>query len=336
MHINRKLSFIFAGSLLLGLLLIFNNVPFGFASASTPPGGSAAKVKQVLESKTESNELYSYKVTVSKHTSHSGRTREFTIYVPDINPNLPKPPFPTVLMAHGFLMTAKQQKENGEYFARRGMVVIAPNITKLLLGEETRMNNIDDILDLLKWLTTESSYKEVIDVNRFAVGGNSSGGAVALELLIQMQKRNLPCRTACFLDGVPWDRSWAAVKELKPVNALTLRAEDTLCNEKARMLKCLAPIPYSFDDVKIVGAHHCDAEAPTTIGCLCVCGKSDPVHRARFQRVLYLYLRDTLEAHNFETPAESFADLMKTMQKEGTVEARLTNLESHRQVEHTP
>jgi acetyl esterase/lipase len=329
MYINRKLSLLFASSLLLGLSLILNSATFGLASTSTPSKSSTAKVKQVLESKTESSDLYSYKVIVSKHTSHSGRTREFTIYVPDVNPNLPKPPFPTVLMAHGFLMTAKQQKENGEYFARRGMVVIAPNITKLLLGEETRMNNIEDILDLLKWLTTESAYKDVIDVNRFAVGGNSSGGAVALELLIQMQKRGMPCRTACFLDGVPWDRSWPAVKDLKPVNALTLRAENTLCNEKARMLKCLAPIPYSFDDVKIVGAHHCDAEAPTTIGCLCVCGKSDPVHRARFQRVLYLYLRDTLDAHNFETPAQPFTDLMKTMQKEGTVEAKLSNLESN-------
>jgi acetyl esterase/lipase len=334
MYISRKLSFIFSSGLLLGLLLIFNIAQFGIASTATPPKGSAAKVKQVLESKTESSDLYTYKVAVSKHTSRANRTREFTIYVPDTDPNLPKPPYPTVLMAHGFLMTAKQQKENGEYFARRGMVVIAPNITKLLLGEETRMNNIEDILDLLKWLTTESPYKDVIDVNRFAVGGNSSG--VALELLIQMQKRNMPCRTACFLDGVPWDRSWASVKELKPVNALTLRAEDTLCNEKARMLKCLAPISYSFDDVKIVGAHHCDAEAPTTIGCLCVCGKSDPVHRARFQRVLYLYLRDTLDAHNFETPALPFTELMKTMQKEGTVQAKLTNLESNHKTESAP
>jgi dienelactone hydrolase len=336
MYINRKLSVLFSSSLLMGLSLIFSSAPFGFASASTPAKGSVAKIKQVLESKTESSELYSYKVTVAKHTAQSGRTREFTIYVPDVNASLPKAPFPTVIMAHGFLMTAKQQRENGEYFARRGIVVIAPNISKLLLGEETRMNNIEDILDLQKWLTTESPYKEVIDVNRFAVGGNSSGGAVALELLIQMQRRGMPCRTACFLDGVPWDRSWAAVKELKPVNALTLRAEDTLCNEKARMLKCLAPIPYSFDDVKIVGAHHCDAEAPTTIGCLCVCGKSDPVHRARFQRVLYLYLRDTLDAHNFETPALPFTELMKTMQKEGTVEAKLNNLEANHKAENTP
>ena len=118
------------------------------------------------------------------------------------------------------------------------------------------------------------------------------------------------------------------MKNLKPVNALTLRAEDTLCNENARMLKCLAPLPYPFDDVKIVGAHHCDAEAPTTLGCLCVCGKSDAVHRARFQRVLYLYLRDTLGAHNFETPAVPFTELMKTMQIESTVAAKLSNLEA--------
>lgn len=332
MYINRKLSVLSLSHLFLCLVvcqILISNFPASgnFASASVKDNKQTAKVQQVLESKTESTDLYTYKVVVAEHTSTSGRTREYTIYLPDAKPELSKPPFPAVIMAHGFLMTAKQQKENGQYFAQRGIVVIAPNITKLLLGDDTRMNNIYDILDLLKWMTTDSPYKDFIDVNRLAVGGNSSGGAVALELLIQMQKRGVPCRTACFLDGVPWDRSWPAVKQLKPVNALTLRAENTLCNENARMLKCLAPLPFPFDDVKIVGAHHCDAEAPTTLGCLCVCGKSDAVHRARFQRALYLYLRDTLGAHNFETPATPAVELFKAMQKDGTVQIKLPNLE---------
>jgi hypothetical protein len=231
---------------------------------------------------------------------------------------------------HGFLMSGNEQRNNAEYFAQRGFMIFAPNMTKILLGDQTRIENVADVLDHIIWLekeskTPKSSLSGLVDPDRIAIGGNSSGGAVCLELLAEAQKHDVPVKAMCSLDGVPWDRTWDRVSGLKPVKILSLRAEPSLCNEHARMLTCLQALKFAYDDVKINGAHHCDAENPTTIGCLCICGTTNDKYRYLFARLLYLYLRDTLSAPRFASEEKSFKQVIYDLQRDNQVVAQLVD-----------
>src|SRR5262249_13233981 len=163
---------------------------------------------------------------------------------------------------------------------------------KVLLGDETRMENVADVLDEISWLELQSRIPGnplygLVDSDRVGIAGNSAGGALCLELLLAAQKANIPIQAMCSLDGVPWDRTWSRMTKIKPVKMLSLRAEPGLCNYHARVLLYLARLKFPFDDVKINGAHHCDVENPTTFGCRCLCGRSDEKYRRIFQRLTY-------------------------------------------------
>jgi len=56
-----------------------------------------------------------------------------------------------------FLMTGAQQSANAMNLAERGFVVLTPNVTKVLLGDDTRMKNVHDVLDHISWLTGKDS-----------------------------------------------------------------------------------------------------------------------------------------------------------------------------------
>src|SRR5262249_53765036 len=159
-----------------------------------------------------------------------------------------------VELIHGFLMTGDQQSNNAEFLAERGFVVITPNITKVLLGDDTRMENVSDVLDFISWLINESQDKNsphynLIDPSRIALGGNSSGGAVVLEATIQAQKRNIPIKAMISLDGVPWDRTMGEVPDMKPVDLLSLRAEPALCNYHGKVLTFLEKMKFPTNDI---------------------------------------------------------------------------------------
>ena len=284
----------------------------------------------------KSQGLYKFKVESGLYRTASGASRTYDLYMPQGMPQAASasggPPYPVVVLIHGFLMSGRQHSNNAQYFAQRGFIALTPDLTKLLLGDETRMENVRDILGEINWLLQQNKEPKsplygLVDVNRIGLAGNSSGGAVCLEVFLEAQKAKIPLKAMCLLDGVPWDRTWDRISQLERVNILSLRAEPALCNYHARMLRYLALLKFPYDDIKINGAHHCDVENPTTIGCRCVCGTSSDTHRNIFQRLTYLYFRDTFHAPSFEKPAENFVAAVHRLQHDGKVVAELNRLE---------
>jgi poly(3-hydroxybutyrate) depolymerase len=145
--------------------------------------------------------LYGVETIRGKRKTPSGEERSYTLYVPKATDGLPKPPYPMVVLIHGFLMTGAQQATNAENLSERGFIVFTPNITKVLLGDRTRMDNVHDIIDHIKWLTgKDSPVAGIVDSNRVAIGGNSSGGAVILEIALEAQKMHVPIAAMCSLN----------------------------------------------------------------------------------------------------------------------------------------
>lgn len=272
--------------------------------------------------------LYPVKVEVGRRRTISGALRSYTIYSPQPSSQLPHPPFPAVIMIHGFFMSGAQQSNNAKYMAERGIVVMLPNLTRILWGDKNRMRNIKDILDQISWLKKQSqsskSYlSHLIDPDLIGIAGNSSGGSVVLELIIQAQRGKVPIQSVCSMEGLPWDRSEPEVPKLQPVKILSLRAESSICNEHESMLRCFHSLTFPFDDVKIIGAHHCDAENPTTLRCMCICGKSKEHYRLMFQRLAYLFCRDALNAPRINGEEKSFKEVVRDWEKDGKVTADL-------------
>ena len=278
-------------------------------------------------------ELFEVKVLTGHFRTKSGTTRNYTLYVPQKNSLLPTPPYPMLVLVHGFLMTGHQHSGNAKYFAQRGFVTLTPDMTKILLGDENRMHNVKDILEQISGLIKESETKSsslngLIDPNRIGIAGNSAGGAVCLEMILEAQKENIPIQAMCSLDGVPWDRTKDRMTKLKPVNILSLRAEPGLCNYYSRMVGYLKLLNFPYNDVKLNGAHHCDVENPTTLGCRCVCGTSTAKYRAIFQRLTYLYFKDTLYASPLAAaPSETFIEAVNDLKKDGEAIAALNQSE---------
>ena len=286
---------------------------------------SQKSVKSVeLSAGAEALKLYQVKVIHGERKAASGLNRTYALYVPQEVEGLPKHPFPLVVLIHGFLMTGAQQANNAENLAQRGFVVLTPDITKVLLGDETRMNDVHDVIDHISWLTgKDSPVPGVIDPNKVSVGGNSSGGAVILEVALEAQKAHIPIAAIVSLDGVIWDRSFDRVHLLEPLKILSLRCEPSICNEHARLMDHLQQIKFPIDDVKVIGAHHCDVENPTTIRCSCVCGTSHNKYRRIFAQLLYAWLRDNFNAPKFSESAPSFSKLVASFQTNHQVVARL-------------
>lgn len=279
--------------------------------------------------------LYGVKFERSKRSTVSGTKRSYVLYIPQAHGSLPKSPYPLVVMVHGFLMSSNQQSNTCRYLCERGFVVLGPNMSKIMLGSENRTKNVNDVVDQMAWLVKESKnphskYFQLVDPQRMAIAGNSSGGAVCFEVALRAQEVKLPFRTLVSLEGVPWDRTLARVRDIEPMNILCLRAESCLCNYHWNVLKYIELLKFAADDVKVNGAHHCDAENPTTIGCMSVCGTSHEKYRRLFQLVTYLYLRDTLAAPKLFNPRKNFVEVVSEMQSKGKVIAHLNNIQSNK------
>ena len=329
MNIKHRKTFL--RNLVILLLLLSANAwainALGSPTLATPNKSLATTAQ------TTQPHLYPVKIEHGQRRTVSGTIRSYALYIPQLNSSLPGPPYPLVVMVHGFLMSSNEQKYNAQFLAQRGLIVLCPNMTKILLGSKIRDENVLDVVDQTKWLIEQSKlptspcYK-LLDAKRTAIAGNSSGGAVCFEAALEAQKQKIPFQAMCTMEGVPWDRTLDKVSALEPLQLLTLRAEPCLCNFHSNILKYVERLKFPADDIKINGAHHCDAENPTSLGCMSVCGTSHEKYRRLFQLVTYLYLKEVLKAPQMDGFNKSFIEEMEGMQKEGKVTAHLNNLQS--------
>lgn len=306
-------------------------------SSFVQSGAYAARIPRADVQTQTPPEVGTYAIKTVKGTrcTNSGTMQSYTLYIPDSVDA--QGPFPAVILIHGFLMTGEQHRNNAEYMAHHGFIVLTPDISKWLWGDDKRTRNVEDLIDDLAWLTGRKSnqpecIRGKVDSTRIGVAGNSSGGAAALELALQAQKQNLPVHALVSLDGVPWDRTLQHLHELSPIKLLTLRAEPCLCNYHARILKFLSSLTFPYEDVKVNGARHCDVENPTTLGCFSICGKSDSEHRVVFQNLLYLFFRDQLSAPKVGTTEKSFESYISELAAEKKVVKEINHPEQHKDI----
>jgi len=286
----------------------------------------------ILETGTVPDGLYKVRVEHGQFRTASGANRTYSLYIPESTKGLPAGPYPLVVLLHGFLMTGHQHSGNAQNFARHGFIAFTPDLTKVLLGDDTREQNVQDVLEEVRWLTNQKENPEgplrgLVDPNRVGIAGNSAGAAVSLEVLLEAQKTAVPIKAICSLDGVPWDRTSQRMSKLKPVRMLSLRAEPALCNFHGRILNYLAMMNFKADDVKINGARHCDVENPTTIGCRCICGSSSEKYRRIFQHLTYLFFRDALDGPSLDGKRETFSQAVHSYEHGGQVVAKLDQAE---------
>lgn len=102
---------------------------------------------------------------------------------PDLPPELERfdPPYPVVIIHHGFIAQMTHHRYNAQAFAEAGYLAITVNGTHPVTGGPNVQRNVNAGL-VLDWLASETSGEigRQADLNRVALAGHSQGAAAAL------------------------------------------------------------------------------------------------------------------------------------------------------------
>lgn len=238
------------------------------------------------------------------------------------DPGHPAPPFPAVVLSHGFARSRAQHRTNAEWMAARGILVATPD-SPGWSGGNARQDNIDALVGHVAWLVARSgaagdSLEGRVDPSRLGLAGHSAGGAVSFEAAIALQDAPQRIRAFCLLDAVPWPRTLDAAAALQPLRFASLRAEPSSCNSNGTVLDLLDAMAFNIDDVRVVGATHCDPENPTDIGCTLFCGGTGAARRDVFRKAMTLFFMESFALSLPEEP-ESYTEYVERLAGEGKV-----------------
>ncbi len=267
--------------------------------------------------------LFEVRVESDRRVAASGQSLAYDLFAPVPRRN-PPPPYPAVVLTHGFARAKEQHRNNARHLAERGMVVLVPNLSSLLGGEADQIRNVQDTADHVKWLvsrgrTPGDPIAGLVDAERVGLAGHSAGGAVTFEAAVALQAGAVVPAAVCLLDAVPWERTLAKARELAPVAFSSLRSEPSSCNASGSVVSLLERIYFPVDDVRIVGASHCDPENPTDALCRLFCGGSSDARRAHYQRILYLFFQDAFGMKSLETAPGTYAKILAELEAAGSV-----------------
>ncbi|HEX9712784.1 MAG TPA: hypothetical protein VGB52_09600 [Actinomycetota bacterium] len=92
-----------------------------------------------------------------------------------------QPPYPVVLVFHGFIAQKSHHRFNAQVFAEHGYMAIAVNGTHIV-GSAPNVQRTENGDDVLNWLASEASgaFGQEADLDRVAFTGHSQGGGVSL------------------------------------------------------------------------------------------------------------------------------------------------------------
>lgn len=267
-----------------------------------------------------------YSILVERGTRHTttGDRVAYDLFIPQEQQEFPAPPFPGVVLIHGFARSKYNHGHNALFLAERGIVVLTPNMTSLLGGEQARLHNIENLVDHIAWLrerteTEGDPLSEVLDPARIGLAGHSAGGAVSFEAAIDAFESPARAAGVCLLDAVPWARTLDRAADFPHIDLASFRSEPAACNANGEVLVLLENLPFQTDDVLVVGGTHCDPENPTDLACPFACGASSERARLLYRQLLYAFMRDVLEAPVLEDGSESFADTLDRLEDEGKI-----------------
>ena len=273
--------------------------------------------------------LFPVSIESGSRITVTGDKLDYDLFIPQAGLGLPEPPYPVVILTHGFARNKKFHRKNAQYMAERGIAVLTPNMSGLLGGESAQLKNIDNTADHVKWLITRSETSEdalyhLINPNAIGLAGHSAGGAVSFEAAVQAQTSDFPVAALCLLDAVPWTRTEHRAPELQEPGFCSLRSEPTPCNGNGSVLELLKALSLPSTDVRIVDGTHVDPENPTDFWGPLFCGGTSPACRAIYQRLMYLFFQDAFQMESVEEPAETYADGLETYHRAGRIAVEIS------------
>lgn len=236
----------------------------------------------------------------------------YDLFIPQAAPVLPPPPWPAVVLRHGFARNGTRQRDNAMYLAQRGIVVLTPDMASLLGGEAAQLGCIADAVADVAWLTERSASPDdpltgLVDPKRIGLAGHSAGGAVSFEAAIDTQTTSVPVAAVCLLDAVPWDRTIARAADFPVIPLASWRSEPGPCNAEGSVRSVLDGLMFPKEDILIIRGTHCDPESPSDCLCALACGRPAPERQHLYQQFLYLFVRDALEAPSVPNEPAQYA-----------------------------
>ncbi len=265
-------------------------------------------------------QLFGVAVESGRRPTSRGGSIPYDLYVPRPSSALPGPPWPAIVLDHGFARSRGRHANTARFLAERGVVVLAANLVSLLGGESAQLANVASTRDHVAWLRVRSASPGdplfgLVDPERVALAGHSAGGAVAFEAAAGETR----VRAVVLLDAVPWPRTIQAAREMPFTRLLSLRSEPSACNAQGSVRKLLANLGFEGDDVRIVGGAHCDAEDPTDGFCRLFCGGTSEEARVAYRRLFYLFVRDALEVPPVGAEPDGYAEAVRRGVEDGSI-----------------
>ena len=271
--------------------------------------------------------FFDVRIEEGERKTSAGDTVAYELFLPTPREDLPPPPWPAVVLTHGFGRDYRYHAKNARYMARRGIAVLTPNMTRLTLGRPAQVRNIVNTVDHIVWLqgramSDHDPLKGSIDRNRIGLAGHSAGGAVSFEAAILSQERDIPVAGLCLLDGAPWDRTLNRAPRLRWLPFASLRSEASVCNFHGKVVSLLNRLRFPTEDIQIMEGTHCDAENPSNAACWFLCGGKDGDGQHLYQQLMYLFFQDALGVHRLEENPETYSEVLKSLAARGTITRR--------------
>ena len=243
---------------------------------------------------------------------------------------LPEPPFPAVILTHGFARDYGRHVDTALFLAGRGIAVMTPNMVSFLGLLPAQRRNIRNTADHARWLVARTAdpadpLYRLIDPERIALMGHSAGGAVSFEAALHLQEEGRPAAALVLLDAVPYPRTIRNAARLHPLQLLSLRAEPAACNALGSVSGLVDALGFAADDLRVVGATHCDPEGPTDIACSIACGGSNAAKSTTFRTLIYLFLQEALAVPIIASTDGGFQSTVSDLTAEGVVTTPVTS-----------
>ena len=248
-----------------------------------------------------SNHAFPVHVEHGTRRTTAGDQVAYSLFMPQPSESLAAPPYPAVVISHGFARSKRFHANTACALAERGIVVLTPDLISLLGGEEAQQRNIENLVDHVRWLRTRATAEsdplfDLLDPGRIGLVGHSAGVAISLEAAIELNEAGESVDALMLLDGVPWARTVDRAEELRELAFASVRSEPSACNAEGAIRDVLARLPFATEDILVVGGSHCDPENPTDLLCRLACGGSNEQARGAYQELIGAFLGDALAA----------------------------------------
>ena len=268
-------------------------------------------------------QAFSVRVEHGTRRTTAGGQVAYSLFMPQPGESLAAPPYPAVVISHGFARSKRFHANTACALAERGIVVLTPDLISLLGGEEAQQRNIENLVDHVRWLRTRATAEsdplfDLLDPGRIGLVGHSAGGAISLEAAIELNEAGESVDALMLLDGVPWARTVDRAEELRELAFASVRSEPSACNAEGAIRDVLARLPFATEDILVVGGSHCDPENPTDLLCRLACGGSDEQARAAYQELIGAFLGDALAAPDIDA-SPGFPDTINRLVTDGRV-----------------